>query len=193
MALDKLVDSQALDDALDYTADRIRARGGAVGLIPFDLQDGLGFGDAIDDIPGYIVGGYKFTPSADVRSETFSNPMAPLVPKFIVVHADTDDFPDHNKGAISVISETTYSSIGISSGYEDFLGYVLHYGSGGDVNYRMCFDRREMPAVSTDGQYIRVGVRNYTGCVFRAGVEYSVDLYYFPLATSILSAQGVNF
>lgn len=187
------VDSQALDDALDYTADRIRARGGAVGLIPFDLQNGLGFGDAIDDIPGYIVGGYKFTPSADVRSETFENPMAPLVPKFIVVHADMDDFPDHTKGAICVVTETTYSSFGISSGFEEFLGYVLHYGSDGLVNYRMCLESGGMPAVSTDGQYIKVGIRNYTTCVFRAGVEYSVDLYYFPLSTSIPSAQGVSF
>jgi hypothetical protein len=54
MALDKLVDSAALDDALDYTASRIRAKLGSSSLIPFDLEYGLGFGDAINAI-GYSV------------------------------------------------------------------------------------------------------------------------------------------
>lgn len=51
MSLDKLVDSAALDDALDYTADRIRVKGGTSAMIPFDLANGTGFGDAVDAIP----------------------------------------------------------------------------------------------------------------------------------------------
>lgn len=193
MAVDKLVDSAKLNAALNYEANKIIAKGGGTAPLAFDFANEKGFGDYIDAIPGYIVGGYKFTPSADVRSETFTNPMAPLVPKFIVAHADMDDFPNHTKGVICVVTETTYSSAGISGGYEEFLGYVLHYGSDGSVNYRMCMETGGMPAVSTDGQYIRVAVRNYTTCVFRAGVEYTVDLYYFPLVNPVPSAQGVNF
>lgn len=47
----KYVDSTQLDAALGYTAGRIRAKTGSSSLIPFDLERGLGFGDAVDVIP----------------------------------------------------------------------------------------------------------------------------------------------
>ena len=48
MAYDKAVDSAALDGALTYTADRIRAKTGNTAQISFDAAKG--FGDAVDEI-----------------------------------------------------------------------------------------------------------------------------------------------
>lgn len=50
MAVDKLVDSTKLDTALDYTADKIRAKTKGTAAIPFDLAGGKGFGDEIAKI-----------------------------------------------------------------------------------------------------------------------------------------------
>lgn len=48
MAYDKAVDSEALDTALTYTADRIRNKSGGTAQIPWDSAKG--FGDAVDGI-----------------------------------------------------------------------------------------------------------------------------------------------
>lgn len=48
MAIDKAVDSGALDTALTYTADRIRAKAGSTEQIAWDATKG--FGDAVDGI-----------------------------------------------------------------------------------------------------------------------------------------------
>lgn len=56
MALDKMVDSTKLDNALTATADAIREKGGAAAseLIPFDLENETGFADAIGSISSGI-------------------------------------------------------------------------------------------------------------------------------------------
>lgn len=51
MAIDKAVDSTKLDNALEYTADRIRAKSGESADIAFDFATGKGFGNAIDNLP----------------------------------------------------------------------------------------------------------------------------------------------
>lgn len=48
MAYDKAVDSAALDAAITYTAQRIRAKTGDTALLPWDTAKGLG--DAVDAI-----------------------------------------------------------------------------------------------------------------------------------------------
>lgn len=51
MAIDKLVDSGKLNNALSYTAGRIRAKTGGSSQIAFDFANEKGFGDAVDAIP----------------------------------------------------------------------------------------------------------------------------------------------
>lgn len=48
MAYDKAVDSAALDAAITYTAQRIRAKTGDAALLPWNAAKGLG--DAVDAI-----------------------------------------------------------------------------------------------------------------------------------------------
>ena len=61
MAIDKAVDSGALDTALTYTADRIRAKTGSTDQIAWDAAKG--FGDAVDEISE---GGGATTPAIAV-------------------------------------------------------------------------------------------------------------------------------
>lgn len=51
MALDKAIDSAALDTALAATANAIRSKGGTAAQIAFDLNSRLGFKSAIDTLP----------------------------------------------------------------------------------------------------------------------------------------------
>ena len=180
MPLDKVVDSAALDDALDYTASRIRARGGAAGLIPFDLQNGLGFGDAVDAIPGVVKKSYRFQKSSSGRTEYLQNPRAPEVPKVIVVHADLDDFPAApTNGTISLGCETMNGPTSNTNGYDNYLACTTYYNSSGAVASTYCYEGGYRPGISDDRQTIRLGVRSQTGSTFLAGVEYTVDLYYW--------------
>ena len=50
MSVDKLVDSTKLDNALDATADAIRAKTGGSAAIAFDLANETGFASAVGDI-----------------------------------------------------------------------------------------------------------------------------------------------
>ena len=52
MAIDKAIDSSALDAAITYTAQRIRAKTGGTAPIPWDAAKGLG--DAVDGISAKI-------------------------------------------------------------------------------------------------------------------------------------------
>ena len=180
MALDKLVDSQALDDALDYTASRIRAKGGAVGLIPFDLQNGLGFGDAIDDIPSYRKETYSFTPSSGVRTHTFQNPRAPEIPKLIVVRVLPEDMPETPK-TMTVHSggDTLYGPASNANGFDNYNNYEYYYDDSGNFSATYSYTGGYRNGISDDRGTIRVGVRSQTGSVFKAGVTYTVELYYW--------------
>lgn len=180
MPLDKVVDSAALDDALDYTASRIRARGGAAGPIPFDLQHGLGFGDAVDAIPGVVKKTYTFRKSSSGRTMYLQNEMAPAVPKVILVHANMDDFPaSPTVGTICLGCETMSGPLDNFDGYDNYIAYTTHYGSDGAVNMRLCYEGGYSPGVSDDKETIRAAVRSYAGSTFLAGVEYTAELYYW--------------
>lgn len=50
MAYDKIVDGAKLDAALVYTANAIRTKTKVVGDIPFDLENGKGFGEEVAKI-----------------------------------------------------------------------------------------------------------------------------------------------
>lgn len=70
MATIKKIDSEALDTALEYTADKIREKTGSNADILFDMANGIGFGDAIDEInsiPSYL-NHISITPEEDVNS-----------------------------------------------------------------------------------------------------------------------------
>lgn len=66
MAIDKAVDSGALDTALTYTADRIRAKTGSTDQIAWDAEKG--FGAAVDAIDVGGVGRLTFTPAENTQS-----------------------------------------------------------------------------------------------------------------------------
>lgn len=67
MAIDKAVDSGALDTALTYTANRIRAKTGSADQIAWDAVKG--FGDAVDGIQNVGgVGHLTFTPTENTQS-----------------------------------------------------------------------------------------------------------------------------
>ena len=180
MALDKLVDSQALDDALDYTADRIRAKSGAAGLIPFDLQYGLGFGDAIDNIPSYHKYTHNFTPSSGVRTHTFTNPRGTEIPKVIIVKVLPENMPaTPTTMTVYAGGDTLFGPVSNSDGFDNYNNYTYYYDSSGGFSATYSYSGAYRNGISDDRETIRVGVRSQTGSVFKSGVTYTVELYYW--------------
>lgn len=65
----KVVNATQLDAALTYTADRLRIKLGDNDDIPFDFENGKGFGDAVDDISA----GGGITPTGTLRLSIAEN------------------------------------------------------------------------------------------------------------------------
>ena len=166
MALDKLVDSTALDDALDYTADRIRAKLGSSNLIPFDLENGLGFGDAVNAIPAIpaYLEHMRITPETNIRSVQI-----PIGDAHIVLISSTHDllarsYTSAVGGLIYVLSSGSIYSTGSRMLVITTSGNISYYASNGSGQ-----------SWSTSDGVLTIS--NTSGFVFAAGVTY--DFFWF--------------
>jgi hypothetical protein len=181
MALDKLVDSGKLDAALGFEAGKIRAKTGGSAQLAFDLANEKGFGDAIAAIPSYRKETYSFTPSSSgVRTHTFQNPRAPEIPKLIVVRVLPEDMPETPK-TMTVHSggDTLFGPASNANGFDNYNNYEYYYDDSGNFSATYSYAGGYRNGISDDRETIRVGVRSQTGSVFKSGVTYTVELYYW--------------
>lgn len=166
MAYDKAVDSAVLDDALDYTAERIRAKLGNSNLIHFDLENGLGFGDAVNAIPAIpaYLGHMQITPEADIRSVQI-----PIGDAHTVLISSTHDLliRSHASAVGGVIYVLNSGSV-YSSGSR-----MLVITTSGTISYYASSSSGQSWSAS-DGM---LTISNTSGFVFAGGVTY--DFFWF--------------
>lgn len=166
MAYDKAVDSAALDDALDYTADRIRAKLGNSNSIHFDLENGLGFGDAVNAIPAIpaYLGHMRITPETDIRSVQI-----PIGDARTVLISSTHDYLARSSAsAVGGIIYVLISGSVYSSGSR-----MLIITTSGTISYYASTSSGQSWSAS-DGV---LTISNTSGFVFAAGVAY--DFFWF--------------
>lgn len=180
MALDKLVDSGKLDAALGFEAGKIRAKTGGSAQLAFDLASEKGFGDAIAAIPSYRKETHTFTPSAGTRTHTFTNPRGTEIPKVIIVKVLPENMPA-TPTTMTVYSggDTLFGPASNSDGYDNYNNYTYYYDSGGGFSSTFSYSGAYRNGISDDRETIRVGVRSQTGSVFKSGITYTVELYYW--------------
>ena len=170
------VDATQLDSNLASVANAIRERSLGSNLLSFPS----GFISELESIPGLVKKTYKFTKSSSGRTAYITNELAPEIPQVILVKANMDDFPANpTSGTIMLGCETIGGPNDSSDGYDNYFAYTTHYGGDGAVNMRLCYSGGYQPGISNDKNTIRVAVRDYAGSTFLAGVEYTVNLYYF--------------
>lgn len=159
MAYDKAVDSAALNDALDYTADRIRVKLGNSNLIPFDLENGLGFGDAVNAIqaiPAYL-GHMRITPETGIRSVQI-----PTGDAHVVLISSTHDLHVRSYtsvigGLVYITSTGNFYAVGTRLLVLNTSGSVAYYTTNsGGASWNV--DDGVLTIATTSGWYFAAGV-----------------------------------
>lgn len=158
MAIDKAVDSGALDTALTYTANRIRAKTGSADQIAWDAVKG--FGDAVDGIQA-CVGRLTFTPTENTQSVEV--PFDKTFDSFYVVAYCSNIT---GSGDVSRIKQFAGQKLPFSGAYSGRIDVI---NADGKTDY--------WSQVSTTMTGTTIKFETSRSCYFEAGKTYNAEIF----------------
>lgn len=161
MAIDKAVDSSALDTALTYTAERIRAKTGSADQIAWDAEKG--FGEAVDGISAGSgsVGRLTFTPTENTQSVEV--PFDRTFDSFYVVAYCSDIV---GSGDVSRIKQFAGQKLPFTGTYSGRIDVINANGAA---------DYWSQASTTMTGTTIKFATSR--ACYFEAGKTYNAEIF----------------
>lgn len=122
-----------------------------------------------------------YIPASDVRTFDITNPLPDKAPKLMIVQLDTESWTGELSSIVLWSSaEMVNESYSHYSSFNRFPGVLRYYNADGRLVFNSNLNvGANAPGISDDKTTLRVPGHNATGCLYHAGAQYRIRLFYW--------------